>query len=94
MSDRIVGGIETQAYCAYSDNFFLAYFLARSILKIKCGKSKGMKQKVSIMVYGVDRKKTRHSGLLTVWHHSASLVMSISDPRDSFFHPHQALMKS
>ena len=30
---------------------------------------------------------------ITVWHHSASLVMPISDPRDRFFYPYHTPMK-
>ena len=30
---------------------------------------------------------------ITVRHHSASLVMPISDPRDRFFYPHHTPMK-
>ena len=30
---------------------------------------------------------------ITVRHHSASLVMPISDPRDRFFYPHHTHMK-
>ena len=30
---------------------------------------------------------------ITVWHHSASLVMPISDLRDRFFYPHHTPMK-
>ena len=29
---------------------------------------------------------------ITVWHHSASLVMLIGDPRDGFFYPTPTLM--
>ena len=54
------------------------YFIASSSLKIKCGKSKGMQEKVTIMGVGVDRK---------------SLMMPISDPRDRFFYPHYIPMK-
>ena len=53
-----------------------------SSLKIKCGKSKGMQEKVSIM--GV---------WCAVRHHSASHVVPISDPRDRFFYPHLTPMK-
>ena len=38
------------------------FFIASSSLKIKCGKSQGMQEKVS-RVYGVDRK-VLHSGSL------------------------------
>ena len=30
---------------------------------------------------------------ITVRHHSASLVMPISDPHERFFYPHHTLMK-
>ena len=57
--------------------------MASFTLKIKCGKSKGMQEKVSIMgVYAVDRKKPSLG--ITVRHHTASLVKPISDPRDRF----------
>ena len=67
------------------------YFIASSTLKIKCGKSKGMQEKVSIM--GVWCGQKNPSLGITVRHHSASLVMPISDPRDRFFNPHHAPMK-
>ena len=49
------------------------------------------KKKYLSWVYDVDRK-IRHSGSL-FRHHSASLVMPISDPRDRFFYPHHTPMK-
>ena len=42
-------------------------------------------------VCGVDRKNLSLG--ITVRHHSASLVMTISDPRDGFFYPHHTPMK-
>ena len=48
-----------------------------------------MQEKVSIMgiwCLGVDRR-------ITVRHHSASLVMPISDPRGRFFYPHHTSVK-
>ena len=60
-------------------------------LKIKCGKLKVCKKKYLSWVYGVDR--TNPSLGITVLHHSASLVMPISDRRDRFFYPHHTPMK-
>ena len=42
-------------------------------------------------MYGVDRKNLSLG--ITVRHHSASLVMPISDPRDRFFYAHHTPMK-
>ena len=60
------------------------YFIASSTLKIKCGKSEGMQEKVSIM--GVDRR-IHHSGSLF------GITRLISDPHDRFFYPHYTPMK-
>ena len=49
------------------------------------------KKKYLSRVYGVDRKNLSLG--ITVRHHSASLVMPISDPRDRFFYPHHTPMK-
>ena len=49
------------------------------------------KKKYLSWVYGVDRKNL--SLEITVRHHSASLVMPISDPRNRFFYPHHTHMK-
>ena len=50
-----------------------------------------MQEKVSIM--GVWCGQKNLSLGITVRHHSASLVMPISDPRDRFFYPHHTPMK-
>ena len=50
-----------------------------------------MQEKVSIM--GVWCGLKNLSLGITVRHHSASLVMPISDPRDRFFYPHHTPMK-
>ena len=49
-----------------------------------------MQEKVSIM--GVWCGQKNLSLGITVRHHSASLVMPISDPRDRFFYPHHTHM--
>ena len=67
------------------------YLIVSSTLKIKYGKSKVMKEKVSIM--GVWCGQKNPSLGITVRHHSASLVMPISDPHDRFFYPHHIPMK-
>ena len=59
------------------------FFTASSSLKIKCCKSRGMQEKVSFMeIWG--GWKIPSLGV-AVRYHSASLVMPISDPRDTFF---------
>ena len=52
------------------------------------------KKKYFSWVFGANRKIC-HSGSLfgIIRHHSASLVMPISDPRDRFFYPHHTPMK-
>ena len=50
-----------------------------------------MQEKVSIM--GVWCGQKNLSLGITVRHHSASLVMPISDPRDRFFYPHHTPIK-
>ena len=45
---------------------------------------KGVQEKVSIM--GVRGRYKTPSLAITVWHHSASLVMPDSDHRDGFFY--------
>ena len=73
------------------------YFIASTTSKIKCGrKSNVVNQKVCKIkylswVYGVDRKKP--SLEITVRHHSTSLVMPVSDPRDGFVYPHHTPIK-
>ena len=57
-----------------------------SSLKSKCGKSKGIQEKVSIMDVWCGYKNLSLG--ITVRHHWASLVMPISDPRDRFFYTH------
>ena len=49
------------------------------------------KKKYLSWVYGVDRKNL--SLEITDRHHSASLVMPISDPRNRFFYPRHTHMK-
>ena len=61
-------------------------------MKVKCNKSKGMQEKVSIMSVWCGQKN-RSLGI-TVRHHKASLVMPISDPRNRFFCPHHTPMNS
>ena len=68
------------------------YFIASSSLKIKCGKSKGMQEKVSII--GVWCGEKNLSLGITVRHHSASLVMPNSDPHDRFFYPNHTRLLS
>ena len=60
-------------------------------VEIKCGKSKGTQEKLSII--GVWCGQENLSLGITVRHHSASLVMPISDPRDRFFYPYHTPMK-
>ena len=67
------------------------YLIASSALKIKCGKSKDMQERVSIMDVWCGYKNSSLG--ITVRHHSASLVMLISDPRDRFLYPHHTSMK-
>ena len=50
-----------------------------------------MQEKVSIMSVWYGQKNP--SLEITVWHHSASLVMPINDPRDRFFYPYHTPMK-
>ena len=50
------------------------------------------KKKYLSWVYGVDRKNNLSLGI-TVRHHSASLVMPNSDPRERFFYPQHTPMK-
>ena len=62
---------------------------------IKCGKSKGMQEKVSFMGGG-GGVCCRLKKSITRDHcnqHISSLVMPISDPRDRIFYPHHTPMK-
>ena len=51
---------------------------------------KGVQEKESIM--GVSGTQKNLSLAITVWHHSAILVMPDSDPRGGFFHLPLTLM--
>ena len=51
---------------------------------------KGMQEKESIM--GVRERQKNPSLAITVWHHSASLMMPESDHRDRFFYLSLTLM--
>ena len=51
-----------------------------------------MEEKESIMVVRYELK-IPSLGMITVWHHSANLVMPNSYPRDRIFNPHLATIK-
>ena len=52
--------------------------------------SNGEQEKESLIRVRVGKKNP--SLVITVWHHSASLVMPNSDPRDRYFYPTLTLM--
>ena len=55
-----------------------------ALLKNLGSELKGDQEKESVM--GVRGKQKNPSLVITVWHHSASLVMPDSEPRDGFFY--------